>query len=509
MNLKKSLFLAAFVASTSRVRADLDDISSFVKRDLQAIPCNVPFETLGLAEIQAALTSVFEFKLGSGVTNASSIIDNKIPLTEYDVQLIKVCSSCASQNLNGYGCNEDDYGYNTTHSGLVLIPVVKDSSLGPYPVINAKRLKPWFQFGGVTISPVDNFKQVYQLGFNNFEFALLSASCGHVSFIMSKTGYEEAGSLIMSDINRKSAVTMTIPLYYKAGEIIEAMSDGKTKLSKRAVFTGYSGGGYAAAAAADGMKAYDMIPIQLLAGGAPFKTKSWLLIGFYRSLFADTLSPIAPFTTALSGLAFSGTREDVANYPNQSFLKPDKVGRLTDLFKDYSAPSLYENGATNYLSYLQANYMDLLADPSFIDPDLEAFFKDATLNEDEDPCLTSGGVPANVTKNCDSLVANDLEEVLTEADYPIDLCHSKQDEFVAYENTVESLTTYQLEGLGHGPAYSFCSVALYNGYTIKKPKLRETKAPTKLKSKKPTTGPSTSKPTKSPKGSKKKKAKRG
>lgn len=389
-----------------------------------------------------------------------------------------------------------------------MIPVVKGSSEVPNTVINAKRLKPWFQFGGVTVSPIDNSKQTSEPGFYNYEYALLAASCGHVSIMTSKTGYDEAGGLVMSDLNRKSAVTQTIPLFYKADEIIQAMSDQKTKLSKKAVFMGYSGGGYQAVAAADGMADYGIRPIHVLAGGAPFKTKSWLLQGYYRSASENSLSPFAPFTLGLVGVSFSGPRGDVANYPDQSFLKPDKVDRLIQLYKDQSAPSAYLD-AEGWFTHVAINYADLFADQSFVDPDLEDFFVDALESQDEDPC-NKETLPENVEGNCAALIANDLEEVLNDVDYPIDLCHSKEDELVVYENTIESLTTYQLEGLTHGGAYAVCTVALYNGYTIEKPEIRTTKAPSPKSTKSPTPPP-ISKPTgapkitKSPKGSKRKK----
>ena len=84
------LFLCAFI--TARVRADLDDISPFlVERDLSGLPCNVPLYTMSLAEVQTALVSTFTFYRDAlGVLEASSIIDDKIPLTEYDVQVMKV-----------------------------------------------------------------------------------------------------------------------------------------------------------------------------------------------------------------------------------------------------------------------------------------------------------------------------------------------------------------------------------------------------------------------------------
>jgi len=71
--------------------ADVDNIGS--ERDLQSLPteCNVVYQTLTSATIQAMLTQVFSQRSES-VTEASTIIEEMIPLIEFDVQFMKVSS---------------------------------------------------------------------------------------------------------------------------------------------------------------------------------------------------------------------------------------------------------------------------------------------------------------------------------------------------------------------------------------------------------------------------------
>ena len=69
-------------------------------------------------------------------------------------------------------------------------------------------------------------------------YALLSASFGYVSIAPEKTGYGEASSLVPSDLDKKSIVTATIPLYYYAKSFVETNYSGRTKLSKKAQYMG-------------------------------------------------------------------------------------------------------------------------------------------------------------------------------------------------------------------------------------------------------------------------------
>ena len=62
-------------------------------RDLQSLSmeCNVVYQTLTSATIQTMLTQVFS-QSSEYVTEASTIIEEMIPLIEFDVQFMKVSS---------------------------------------------------------------------------------------------------------------------------------------------------------------------------------------------------------------------------------------------------------------------------------------------------------------------------------------------------------------------------------------------------------------------------------
>ena len=130
------------------------------------------------------------------------------------------------------------YGYDTTHSGLVLLPVNYDANSDSTPIINSKQLDPWFIFKGVTSSPADATLSVYELGFIHLEYALLASSFGYVSILPDSTGYGASTSLVPSPLSQKSLATASIPIYSKVKHILETKSDGMTKLSDNAVYMG-------------------------------------------------------------------------------------------------------------------------------------------------------------------------------------------------------------------------------------------------------------------------------
>ena len=109
----------------------------------------------------------------------------------------------------------EQYGYDTTHSGLVLFPVDYDAEHETASIIDAKKLQSLFHFIGVTVSPLDAYKQIYEPGVDTFEYALLSASFGYVSIAPKTTGYGEASSLVPYIIDKKNIFTATMPLYWR------------------------------------------------------------------------------------------------------------------------------------------------------------------------------------------------------------------------------------------------------------------------------------------------------
>ena len=65
-------------------------------RNLNELPCNVPFNTMTVEEIKATLNAVFSVKFGNvPLQEYTSIIQDKIPLAEFDVQFMRVSTAAA------------------------------------------------------------------------------------------------------------------------------------------------------------------------------------------------------------------------------------------------------------------------------------------------------------------------------------------------------------------------------------------------------------------------------
>lgn len=114
----------------------------------------------------------------------------------------------------------------------------QDPDGGTPSIIDARKLQSWFHFRGVAVSAQDSFSWIYQAGLDIFEYALLTASFGYVSISPEKTGYGEASSLIPSDLDKKSIVTATIPLFFFTKRFVKTASGGRTQLSNKTQYMG-------------------------------------------------------------------------------------------------------------------------------------------------------------------------------------------------------------------------------------------------------------------------------
>ena len=75
-------------------------------RNLNELPCNVPFKTMTIEEIKSTLNYVFLLTYDRlPLQEYTSIIQDKVPLAEFDVQFMRVSSTApvaAGQGINKY-----------------------------------------------------------------------------------------------------------------------------------------------------------------------------------------------------------------------------------------------------------------------------------------------------------------------------------------------------------------------------------------------------------------------
>ena len=241
----------------------------------------------------------------------------------------------------------------------------------------------------------------------------------------------------------------------------------------------FSGGGFQAVAAADGFKAHGITPVKVLAGSAPLKLRSWTPMGFIRSLVDGNSGPFDALNVALVTVSYSNTRPGAPNYNSgQSFLKPERVDKLLAMFQDLDAPSAALDPA-GWFSYVGTNYPENFVDSFFFPDNFTAFYLDALAKNDTDPCLNNPNLDSlGMDKICETLDENDLTNVVLEADYPIDLCHSKTDFLITIENIPDrSALKFELDGVDHSGATFICSDKVFGINAIENLTLRPTKSP--------------------------------
>jgi hypothetical protein len=247
----------------------------------------------------------------------------------------------------------------------------------------------------------------------------------------------------------------------------------------------FSGGGFQAVAAADGFKAHGITPVKVLAGSAPLKLRSWTPMGFIRSLVDGNSGPFDALNVALVTLSYSNTRPGAPN-SGQSFLKPERVDKLLAMYQDLDAPSASFDPA-GWFSYAGTNYPENFVDSFILSDNVTAFYLDALAKNDTDPCLNNPNLESlGMEKICETLDENDLTNVVLEADYPIDLCHSKTDFLITIENVPDrSALKFELDGVDHSGATFICNAKLFGSNEIEKPTVRATEEPTVKASKAP------------------------
>lgn len=395
---------------------------------------------------------------------------------------MKVCASCNSEGLNGYGCDVDDYGFDSKHSGIALLPVkIHEGNKVEASIIDtADELQTWIGMRSIVISQAD-IGPILGIGGSVLEYALMAASMGLVGVLPEQMGYgesakEENGALVPSILNTKSKTTSTLPLFAKAKSIVAKMSNGRTVVGNEAYFLGYSEGGFSAVAVAHGFEKHGITPIKVMSGGGPLKVRSATLFGIFQGLLSDPADPFAAIFTALAGLPLSDTRPGTANYEQgQPLLNPTYASAALALITDQNVPGVYTSGAEDYFKYVGINHSGVFG-PTFFSPNFLAFFLAAINTGDVDPCVSipiSQQELGGVDKLCAALDEDDMTDVVINAPYLIELCHGEADTMIVPASVPDSTKLkYSIPGAGHSPAATHCAFKFLAGTTVKKPKIR-------------------------------------
>lgn len=165
----------------------------------------------------------------------------------------------------------------------------------------------------------------------------------------------------------------------------------------------------------------DIIGVQ--SGGGPFRIGSEAILRIFQDIDAGIFPVRRMFILPLIGAAYSSTYEGLANYQqSQDMLAPETRQKFVDLI-------------TAGASEADINAQIPAEDPlSLMDPALISFVRAAIASNNFDPCAGDDLAVAGADRLCQALQDNDLIALLATVEYPVDVCHSPDDELVAYEN---------------------------------------------------------------------------
>lgn len=152
---------------------------------------------------------------------------------------------------------------------------------------------------------------------------------------------------------------------------------------------------------------------------------------------------------------------------SQPFLNPDLRDDFLDLFSGSTGLASCANtdecsfDPIGLLFYLNQNYPQLLAGPEIFNPSFLSFAVSSINKGIDDPCIVvpqGDQIAIGVDKICEALDENDLTEIVTNANYDIELCYGELDELTPVENAVPSKLKYTFRAK-HDEAMIPCSMS--------------------------------------------------
>jgi len=418
-----------------------------------------------LLELAPCDTTLFKIFQEDIIKESDRIIDMFAPVTatdylklifgnkkNYGVEVRKVCASCKEVLLieprfktlydnpafENY-CGGNAYARDIQHSGLVTYP------LGANNTIHSGEL-PGYIYSRPTKARIDDVPSELVEGEMDILFGILaSVAEGLASISPDFMGYGSS-TAFRGYIIKDAYPAATLPLWLKLQLHLREETNCKTDLSKSAFYLGYSEGGYASVALADGLKnAIGVQPRHVSAGGGPYGVKDSLIYELVKDEEElNSSNPTDKFLALLLGAAYSSTNSGVPNFnAGQDLLHV----QIRNLAVDWLAEKNITKHELN--SRLEQHAQKGFGTSSLDDiwnPDILSLVRGAIIDENKNYCQQSyNGYNDTVHgKICEALIKNDVSDILLNADYPVKLCHSPDDELVPYEHVPDVLQNQNL-----------------------------------------------------------------
>jgi len=387
-------------------------------RLLQEPPaCGQVIANLDIAEVE----TLIEQTLASLGPQGFLLFNNTVkPNIDYGVQIMKVCGACNEFDdlvEEGSVCGTDDYGWNVTHSGLLLIPLSPDGAS-----ITEGTHKAHISCHSTRSStqdvPSNDFGNGIEPHIESVLGVIYTVISGMVGLLPDYMGYgESANEAFRAYIVRKSYGTATAPLLKQAQLIVQAQSNCTAAIADELVVTGYSEGGNAAVALGDSFAAMGKNIISVHSGAGAHRLSTEQLLFTAENANTGRFGGIIPLLAS----SFSSTYADLPNFnANQDMLDESVRDTVVDVV----------NSAAAFEQIV--NLTDTNDAFGIIDPAIVALFQAALASGDLLPC--NNAVAGETDLLCQAFQEQDLVEVLETTTYPVILCHSPDDDLVSYGN---------------------------------------------------------------------------
>jgi len=391
--------------------------------------CNTILDTIPADQIQDFLNGAVDAKFGGdSAASASTTAILKATISTrstHGIQVRRVCASCQDfediidhPDYQRY-CGSQVYGYNQTFSGLLVLPLSQnggtDFQPGTLPGVV------WAHPTIVNTPPSTSYTGTSSSG-QTLIFGFMPASMGSPVIMPDYFGYGVSNAKIYKAyVIRQSYETSVIPIWYTAARILREESNCQTELANELTVTGYSEGGYSGPIVATALHTLGWNILKVHAGAAPARSGSALIPGLLQSVDLGVYPSAYGDIFMLLGSSYSTTYQDVANFgKGQDVVKPEFREEVINLVM--SAP-----GRSNLLEFLGDDWLRIF------DDEFLAWARDVYETGDPDPCARRFEQGFN-DFICPAFKDNDITELLETTPFPIQMCHSVDDEVVVYEN---------------------------------------------------------------------------
>jgi hypothetical protein len=384
--------------------------------------CGTILSSLSASEAKALVTEGFSDMFGKE-SQEFTLFQLSVDTLEFGVQVRTLCASCgefdiSSDSYDEY-CGQGVYGYSSSHSGLLMLPMSSDGTMiaeGTFP--------------GVIYNHDPNVDRVPSRGWDRADssmsseimFGVLPAAAGSVAILPDYFGYGESNNdIFKAFLVKQSYQTSIVPLWLKAAAVISEESDCAA-LANVATVAGTNEGGYASIVVADALHDLGIEIIRVQAGAVPARLGSIMIPELVKGIDTETFPVSERFLLALLGSAYSSTYRDVLNFEEGSYLLNSSVREeIVGLVRE-SANRTLLNGVVPSDDVL-----------SILDEKIVSWARDAYEQNVTDPC-SSMNLTEGLSNLCAALAANDLTDLLESVSYSIYLCHSPDDNVVSVAN---------------------------------------------------------------------------